>query len=119
MITLQGWINGIDDIKKVKSITAELKSNYAIESHIMGMNGITTCSFFTCRNHLGKGVAELIYELTELSKNNLNLHGILYFNDDEDVEYSDVWQVWLFRKGVVEKTTDSYLSPISEKVENY
>ncbi|MFA0960942.1 Imm7 family immunity protein [Roseivirga sp. BDSF3-8] len=119
MIILQGWINAIDNIKKVEAIRVELKNDYAIESRIMGMNGITSCSFFTCRNHLGKGITELIQKLNKLSKENPDLHGIIYLHNDEDPIHSNIWQVWIIRKGIIEKSIDTFLSPISEKTENY
>lgn len=118
MILLHGWINGIIDLKHAKSVFNDLQKNYSIEYSIMGMNGENTCNFFSCKNHQGEGTSKLLHELELLAKNDLDTFGIIYFHNDEDPKHHDMWQVWLIRKGIIERTTDSYLSPLSEKIEN-
>jgi len=119
MVILQGWVHELNDIKKIKKVLDTLRDKYAIHSNIFGMNGMVSCNFFTCRNHLGLGVSKLIEELSAVSKRNHDMYGLIYLNDDEDKEFHDTWQVWIIRKGKIEKTTDTFLSPLSEKVFDY
>lgn len=86
---------------------------------MFGMNGDNGCSFFASRNHFGPGFEKLFSLLSELSSNNKEMYGVIYLNNDEDKEFHDVFQVWVIRKGEIEKKVDHFLSPLSEKIEIY
>jgi hypothetical protein len=80
----------------------------------------------TSRNHRSSQVWEL---LEYLSKSSTGTYGILYVNDDEDIEgltcygrgkanYQNVFRVWSLKNGELIEHSDPFLSPILEAGED-
>lgn len=119
MIILNGWLNGLSGSKESRKIIEEINNNGIIANDAF-MNGEVAFQFYMCHNHLGSSFDLFFKKLNELLKIEDNeVYGVIYFNDDEDPKFYDSWQVWLVRKGIIEKVEDTFLSPLSEKIENY
>jgi hypothetical protein len=79
----------------------------------------------TSRNHRASRVWEL---LEFLAKSSTDTYGILYVNDDEDIEglthygrgdanYQNVFRVWSLKSGQLAEHADPFLSPGGLKLE--
>lgn len=116
MATLHGWINLGTANKSTIATLESLEKEHAIHSKIFGQNGEVSCSFFTCRNHYGRSFDNLYDKLEKIINEEPDTYGLIHIYDDEHTEFYDTWQVWVIRKGKIEKKEDTFLSPLSEKV---
>lgn len=120
MAVLNGWINGLDESHGVKNILNKLNIENGIISHKVFMNGEIGCQFYINHNHAGFSFELFFDQLKEIvSLENKELHGLIYYYNDEDSKYFDSWQVWVIRQGQIEKQIDNFLSPYSDKVAIY
>jgi len=119
MVALHGWINLEYAHKNTVETLEGLEENHAIHSKIFCQNGQVSCCFFSCRNHYGQSFHNLYNKLNEIIKVEPESYGIIYVHNDEDKDHHDTCQVWVIRKGRIEKKEDSFLSPLSEKVFSY
>lgn len=117
MASLHGWINLECAYKETIKLLESLEEKHAIHSKIFGQNGQVSCCFFTNRNHYGDSFDNLYEKLIEIIKMEPESYGIIYVYDDEDSIFYDSWQVWVIRKGMIEKKVDTFLSPLSKKIE--
>ncbi len=120
MAVLNGWLNGLDECPEVKKLLLKLNIENGIVSNKVFMNGEIGYQFYINHNHFGSIFQFFFKTLKEIVAIEDNeMHGLIYFYNDEDPKFFDTWQVWVIRHGKIEKKEDDFLSPFSEKVAIY
>lgn len=129
MVELHGWLtiwetyededlfsqDEIDAItQKVKEIV--LNSNCGIEMKYM--NGVPFISTLYCSNHSTKEVNDIIETYRIISKIATGSYGVIYLRDDEDSQYYNEFQIYLFKKGECIYRIDKDFSPCIPTIEN-
>lgn len=129
MIELHGWLhiretyededllsqNEIEDImQRVKAIiqsnTCGFKLQYA--------NGETFLHTLFGSNHHTSEVDEIIETYKSISQIAIGSYGIIYLRDDEDKNYYNDFQTYIFKKGQCIYQIDTNFSPCIPTIEN-
>jgi hypothetical protein len=103
-------------VKQIRQkISTELDNRNEIYS-LNCLNGTYHLSIMVNHNHRTEHVIDFFKWIAEISKGS---YGILYVQDDEDIEKGNEnkFKVWSMKKGKVTELNDIYLSPIKPEVE--
>jgi len=103
-------------VKQIEQkISTELDNGNEIYS-LNCLNGTYHLSIMVNHNHRTEHVIDFFNWIAEISKGS---YGILYVQDDEDIERGNEnkFKVWSMKKGKVTELNDIYLSPINPEVE--
>ncbi|AXT54607.1 hypothetical protein D1815_02145 [Aquimarina sp. AD1] len=98
-----------------QKISTELDYGNEIYS-LKCLNGTYHLSIMVNHNHRVEHVIDFFKWIAEISKGS---YGILYVQDDEDVDRGNEneFKVWRMKKGKVTELNDTYLSPLNPEVE--
>lgn len=129
MIELHGWLsiratyeneelissNEYNDIMRkveeiIRSNTCGIKLEY--------VNGETFISSMFCSNHHTQEVDEIIETYKMISENATGSYGMIYLWDDEDKQYYNDFQVYVFKRGTCSFRLDKDLSPCVSEIED-
>eukprot|EP01093_Parvamoeba_rugata_P017975 TRINITY_DN745_c1_g1_i1.p1 TRINITY_DN745_c1_g1~~TRINITY_DN745_c1_g1_i1.p1 ORF type:complete len:151 (-),score=29.85 TRINITY_DN745_c1_g1_i1:167-559(-) len=102
-------------VKKIELKISELDYGNEIYS-LKGLNGTYHLSIMVNHNHRTEHVIDFFKWISHISKGS---YGILYVQDDEDIERGNEnkFKVWVMKKGKVSEQNDTYLSPMNPEVE--
>jgi len=129
MIEFNGWAiihesfkEEDDDDKLLEEIIQQIKLkieelDYDNEVYTLkALNGTYHLSIMANHNHRTEHVIEFFKWISDLSKGS---YGILYVQDDEDLERGNEnnFKIWSMKKGKVVELDDVYLSPMNPEVE--
>ena len=98
-----------------QKISEEL--NYGNEVYSLKyLNGTYHVSIMANHNHRTEHIIDFFKWIAEIAKGS---YGILYVQDDEDIErgYENEFRVWRMKKGNVTEVNDTYLSPVNPEIE--
>jgi hypothetical protein len=104
-------------IKQIESKITEL--DYSNEFYSLKcLNGTYHLSIMVNHNHrvVSEHVIDFYKWISQISKGS---YGILYVQDDEDIERGNEneFKVWCMKKGKVTELNDIYLSPLNPEIE--
>ncbi|RNC79659.1 MAG: hypothetical protein ED557_14140 [Balneola sp.] len=128
MIEYHGWItlrfSDYDDGVKKQSEFLKAFKKYLTESHpiidekkskFIDYNGLEAFIFSSQHNHKDQSVFYPIQILKWLAENGPGSYGTLYILDDEDhndeIDNSNIFKLWVLKRGKVYETNDQNLSP--------
>ena len=98
-------------ISKLRKFIADQYSFYAVVEETNG-------SFHLCTtgesNHWRDPVLELFEFIAQVAPGS---YGLLYIHDGENVDAHNEFQVWVLKKGKLQKRSDPFLSPYFPEVE--
>jgi len=105
MATLNGWLTNLYGGVKLRQRLDTLSEVYGVQVNINGMNGTVSCSFFLDRNHYGVPFEKTIALIQEIitEESDIEAYGLIYIQDDESKKHHDEFQVYIVKKGKIEK----------------
>jgi hypothetical protein len=86
-------------------------------------NGFPVLSIHGCNNHkVGRFISgnhDVLLDIYKfVGQNAPGSHGILYIADDEEPGYQNEYQVFILKRGKLERTNDPFFSPIIPTIED-
>ena len=129
MIELHGWLTiwethededtyspkELDSInQKIRQIISENDCDITLQHR----NGMTFLDTLFCANHRTKEVEEIIQIYRSISEVATGSYGVMYIHDDEDKQYYNQFQKYLFRKGSCIFSQDEDFSPCVPTIED-
>lgn len=129
MIELHGWLTIVDtyadedllsenEIKQIRQKVEMILANNTCGLKIQHANGETFLNTLFCANHRTTEVDEIIKIYTMVSETASGSYGVLYIRDDEDKNYSNEFQIYLFKRGKMEYKIDTDFSPCIPALED-
>ena len=100
-------------VNQIESKIAELEFDNEFYS-LKCLNGAYHLSIMANHNHRSEHIIEFFKWIAEISKGS---YGLLYVQDDEDVENENKFKVWSMKKGKVIESDDTFLTPRNPQVE--
>ncbi|MEM6721620.1 MAG: Imm7 family immunity protein [Bacteroidota bacterium] len=97
-----------------RKISEEL--NYGNEVYSLRyLNGTYHLAIMANHNHRTEHIIDFFKWIAKIAKGS---YGILYVQDDEDIErgYENQFRVWRMKKGIVTELNDNYLSPVNPEI---
>ncbi|SEK19542.1 Immunity protein 7 [Ruminococcus albus] len=129
MLELHGWLTihecyGNEDAMsdcELNAVHDNIKK--ILNSHDCGIthryvNGGSFLNVLHCSNHRTPEADEIIGVFTEISKAADGSYGVIYLRDDEDKNFCNEFQVFVFKHGKCSKVRDDNLSPCIPKIES-
>ena len=129
MIQLNGWViirESYSEVgeneRKLNQVVTKIEAKISeldVVNEFYGLrnlNGEYHLSIMVNHNHRSDHVIEFFKWIASIS---VGSFGILYVQDDEDLERGNenVFKVWRMKKGKVDELDDPFLSPVNPEVE--
>lgn len=127
MVELHGWLSiretyEDEDLlspKEINEITRKVKdivSDSGLE--LKYANGSPFINTLLCSNHRTSEVDEIIEAYKNISKTATGSYGIIHLHDDEDSEYYNEFQIYVFKRGECINKIDKDFSPCIPTIED-
>ena len=129
MLELHGWLTiqetfGDEDLlspEKAEAIRQRVKE--IVESNTSGIrmqyaNGTAFLNTLFCANHRTAEVDEIIETYQSIAKAATGSYGVIYLRDDEDEQYHNAFQMYIFKRGQCIFKADTNLSPCIPTIED-
>jgi len=130
MIDINGWIciresfveEGVDENKLksiIKLIESKIEKDLDHDNEYYDLRSINYSVYLTitaAHNHQGGHVIDFFKWVSSIASGSF---GLLYVQDDEDIERGNEnkFKVWRMRKGKVDELEDPFLSPVNPEIE--
>lgn len=96
-----------ENIRSIKELV-EVYQDGISRLDLIVSNGAYNLIMHGLRNHSQQWVTELFEKTGNIARGS---YGVLYLNDDEDLEFSNEFQVLIMTRGTVQRHKDTLLSP--------
>jgi hypothetical protein len=129
MIELHGWLSisatyrcedllPRSEIDRIMQDVNEIVSNCQYEIDLRYVNGCAFINTLYCSNHRTEEVDVLIETYKRISEIATGSYGILFIRDDEDKQFYNDMQVYIFKRGKCLMKKDTDFSPCIPTIED-
>ena len=128
MIELHGWLSirethenedifPSNELESRRQRVEEIIRNNTCGIRLEYVNGEPFIYSMFCSNHHTQEVDEIIETYKMISKHAIGSYGMIYLWDDEDKQYYNYFQVYVFKRGNCSFRLDKDLSPCIPVIE--
>ncbi|MCI8426391.1 MAG: hypothetical protein HFJ03_02425 [Lachnospira sp.] len=129
MIELHGWLSIVEtyknedfipqeEIEKIQEQVKFIIQNNTCDLEIQYQNGTPFLNTLVCCNHNTSQAKQIIEVYTKISEIATGSYGMIYVWDDEDKNYYNHFQTYIFKKGQCEYKIDTNFSPCIPTIED-
>lgn len=129
MIELHGWLSIVEtyknedcipqeEIEKIQQQVKNIIQNNTCGLKIQYQNGSPFLNTLVCCNHNTSQIKQIIEVYTQISKIAAGSYGMIYCWDDEDKNYYNHFQTYIFKRGQCEYKIDKNFSPCIPTIED-